>query len=241
MKSIHYLKTHIHKYHDIIIQKEYPSKKNTVAYVTYNHKPRIFKWYPPGFTRNMQTEYTILTKLKGKLDTPIILTKDTTNTLLIMNYLTGNNFCDYLNDPNIPHHNKQQHLEKLALWYAHFHQFFKNTDHYTIHGDAHIRNFLVSTKIHGLDFEETRPGKPVEDIARICASILTTNPMFTQEKYELCKQFISNYESVTPWKITHPLDELAYALIEKIPYRPTDEQLLKKHAHSIKNNKSPFN
>jgi len=73
-----------------------------------------------------------------------------------------------------------------------------------IHGDSHLRNFIVTNNydIVGLDFEETHLGDVSEDIAQLCASILTTNPQYTKEKIILTHEFIKTYEQLTKQKIT---------------------------------------
>ena len=45
------------KYKKTSVQQSFKSKKNTVAYVILEDKPRILKWYAPGFKRRMEKIY----------------------------------------------------------------------------------------------------------------------------------------------------------------------------------------
>jgi hypothetical protein len=122
----------------------------------------------------------------------------------------------------------------LAEWFADFHNYFKTDDQFQIRGDATLRNFILTDRIWGVDFEESRLGKTVEDIAGMCASILTTDPMFTSEKFQLCEIFIETYMKLAPGRIVNVNDEIAYALLEKIQWRPDDEDILRKFSKIIR-------
>ena len=87
----------------------------------------------------------------------------------------------------------------LGQWFTNFHVFFKTTDRFRIRGDSILRNFILTDRIWGVDFEESRTGRPEEDIATMCASILSTDPMFTPEKFELSKIFIKSYNQSMNW------------------------------------------
>jgi hypothetical protein len=89
-------------------------------------------------------------------------------------------------------------------------------------------------RIWGVDFEESRLGKVIEDIAGICSSILSTDPMFTSEKFKLCEIFIDTYTNLAPGRIVNVNDEIAYALLEKIQWRPEDEETLRKYSTKIR-------
>ena len=70
MKNIEELVKNVEKYKKAIVQIELKSKKNTVAYVTLKGKPRILKWFVPGFKAQMKKEYQILKKGSPKLNIP---------------------------------------------------------------------------------------------------------------------------------------------------------------------------
>jgi hypothetical protein len=151
-----------------------------------------------------------------------------------MNYIIGENLCDIINDENASFSEKKRLTILLAEWFYEFHNFFKTEDQFRIRGDSTLRNFILTDRIWGVDFEESRIGKVIEDIAGICSSILSTDPMFTSEKFQLCKIFIEAYTNLAPGRILNVNDEVALALLEKIQFRPDDEETLRKYSNSIK-------
>ena len=234
MRTIQELTDNIKKYKNTVIQKNFKSKKNTVAYVTLKDKPRVFKWFVPGFKRQMKTERQILEKGASKLNIPTIHEIDEENNVLIMNYIIGENLCDIINDEKTSTNEKQNLMILLAKWYIDFHNYFKKDEQFIIRGDSTLRNFIFSDRIYGVDFEESRTGRPIEDIAGMCASILTTDPMFTKEKQELCKKFIDTYVEKTPGRIININDEISYSILEKIQWRPEQEETLRKYSNIIR-------
>jgi len=222
------------KYKKAVLQQKLKSKKNTVAYVTINGKPRILKWFVPGLKRQMNNEFDILKKGSGKLNIPTIFEKDEENNVLIMSYIIGENLCDIINDGEITFDEKKKMIILLADWFFNFHNHFKTEDQFRIRGDSNLRNFILTDKIWGVDFEESRMGKVVEDIAGLCSSILSTDPMFKSEKYKLCKIFIESYTDLAPGRILKVNDEIAYALLEKIQWRPDQEEILRKNSKKIR-------
>jgi tRNA A-37 threonylcarbamoyl transferase component Bud32 len=195
--------------------RQLKSKKNTVAFMILNYKPVVIKSYFPGFIKNMEIEYKILTKAsKGlKNSIPTIHNFDMENNFIILNYINGNNLCDIINNENISLDEKSKIIIFLAEWFKNFHTFFKKSKNYLIRGDSNLRNFIYNNNIIGFDFEEVRIGKPEEDIAELCSSVLTTNPMFVKYKFQLCKTFIKSYIELVDWVITDIWEEISYALL----------------------------
>jgi tRNA A-37 threonylcarbamoyl transferase component Bud32 len=236
MKNIEELVQNIKKYKKAVIQLNFKSKKNTVAYVTLDGKPRILKWFVPGLKQQMKNEYSILKKGSSKLNIPTVYEIDEENNVLTMNYIMGENLCDLINDEDTSFSEKQRLMILLAGWFNDFHNFYKKEDEFLIHGDPSLRNFVLTDRIWGVDLEESRSGRPVEDIAGICASILTTDPMFTPEKNKLCQLFLESYADLAPGRIKSANNEIAYALLEKIQWRPQDEEVLRQNSIKIREN-----
>lgn len=236
MRNIGELVSSTKKYKKSIVQQELKSKKNTVAYVTLKDKPRVLKWFVPGFKRQMNIEYNILKKGSPKLNIPTVFEMDEKNNVLVTSYIMGENLCDIINDDKTTQSEKQRLMLLLSEWFYDFHNYFKKDNEFTIRGDPILRNFVLTDRIWGVDFEESREGRPVEDLAGVCASILTTDPMFTKEKFKLCKLLLENYNDRAPGRIMDANDEISYALLEKIQWRPEDEELLRKHSKKIKEN-----
>lgn len=234
MRDIEELIHNFKGYKHAKLQKRFESKKNTVGYVILNDKPRVLKWYAPGFIKNMEIEYTILKQGSSKLSIPTPLHIDTENNVIVMSYIVGKNLCDVINDEKTPFNEKKNHINSLAKWFVKFHDHFKINDNFIIRGDATLRNFILSDRIWGVDFEESRKGKPIEDVAGICASILTTTPMFIDKKFQFCNSFIESYKKSIHWSLDNINREISYAILEKIQWRQNDEEILRKYSQRIK-------
>jgi len=234
MKIMEELIENVEKYKNAVIQKRFKSKKNTVAYVILDGKPKILKWFAPGFLRQIETEYSTLKKGSSSLNMPVSYEKDSDNNVLIMNYIMGENLCDVINDVKTVFSENQRIMVLLSSWFARFHMYFKTNDQFYIRGDSVLRNFILTDCIWGVDFEESRSGKPVEDIACMCSSILSTDPMFTSEKFCLCRTFIMSYAQSVVWNLENINEEVAYALLGKIQWRSEAEELLREQAYKIR-------
>jgi tRNA A-37 threonylcarbamoyl transferase component Bud32 len=235
MRDIQELIKNVENYKNVLIQKRFESKKNTVAYVVHNGQPRILKWYVPGLKQNMEIEYDVLKKGSSELSMPSPLEKDTENNVLVMSYIMGKNICDLLNDSQMSLEEKQKIVSLLANWLTAFHSFFKTEDGFRLRGDACLRNFILSReRVWGLDFEESRSGKPVEDLAGLYVSILSTDPMFTDEKFQLGSTLLETYRKSAKWEIENINAEVSYGLLERIQWRPNDEEILRKYATKIR-------
>jgi tRNA A-37 threonylcarbamoyl transferase component Bud32 len=182
----------------------------------------------------MKNEHRIIKKGASKLNIPSIYELDEKNNVIIMNYIAGENLCDIINDNNTTFSEKERLIVLLAEWFYDFHNFYKKDNQFNIHGDSTLRNFIFTDRIWGVDFEESRTGKVVEDIAGICSSILSTDPMFTSEKFQLCKILVDSYTNLAPGRIININDEIAYALLEKIQWRADDEEELRKYSLKIR-------
>ena len=121
MKDIEELIKNSKKYKNMLIQKRFESKKNTVGYVILNDKPRVLKWYAPGFKKNMEAEYAILKKGSSKLNMPTPLEKDENYNVITMSYIIGENLCDVINNENTSNSEKQRLILLLAEWFSKFH------------------------------------------------------------------------------------------------------------------------
>jgi tRNA A-37 threonylcarbamoyl transferase component Bud32 len=182
----------------------------------------------------MNAEISVMKKGSSKLNIPIIHDVDKKNNVIIMNYIIGENLSDIINNEDTTYDEKQRLILLLSKWFFKYHNHFKSEDKFLIHGDPSLRNFIFTDRIWGVDFEESRFGQPVEDIAGMCASILTTDPMFNSEKFRLCEKLIANYLDLAPGRIINIDNEISYSLLEKIQWRPDDEEILRKYSKLIK-------
>jgi len=235
MREIQWLIDNVEKYKNTLVQKRFDSKKNTVAYVMFKGQPRVLKWFVPGLKQNMDNEYNVLKKGVSDLAIPTPFERDTENNVLVMSYILGHNVCDVLNDSQLSFEEKEKVMHHLADWFIRFHSHFRTEQGFQIRGDATLRNFIQNKgHMYGVDFEESRNGKPIEDLATLCGSLLSTTPMFTDEKFDLCQIFLDAYRNQAAWGIGSMSAEISYALLERIQWRPSDEELLRKYATRIR-------
>lgn len=235
MRDIQELIKSTEKYHSVLVQRGFESKKNTVAYVISNGQPRVLKWFVPGLRRNMEIEYNVLQTGFSNLSIPAPFEKDTENNVLVMSYIVGKNICEIINDIETSVEEKEQVTGQLADWFVRFHTFFKTEKEFRIRGDATLRNFILNkNQVWGVDFEESRSGKPSEDLASLCVSLLSTDPMFTDEKFRLCQKFLESYRRSVQWTVDNINTEIAYAMLERIQWRPKHEEILREYAIKIR-------
>jgi tRNA A-37 threonylcarbamoyl transferase component Bud32 len=219
MMDINFLINNTKKFKNCLIQKNFHSKKNSVSYVLYDHKPRVLKWFAPGFYKSMENEYNVLSKVHSKLNIPFVYEKDEKNNVIIMSYINGRNLCDVINDDTVDFLKKKKIMSDLAIWYKNFHNFFKKDEMIYIRGDSILRNFILTDQIWGLDFEEFRLGSIEEDISDLCISILTTDPKYTFEKYQLCRYFIESYSKKLLINFNKFSKELNFSLLNTMVKR----------------------
>jgi tRNA A-37 threonylcarbamoyl transferase component Bud32 len=181
----------------------FPSKKNTVALIKNEGKNFVLKWYKPRFQQSFSQDCAVLKENNTPFHKPELLSINKDYKFLLLEYIPSENLCNLINDQNRQTQNKLSIITHLASWFYQFHRYYQQQSKPLIHGDANLRNFLISQNknIYGLDFEESKPGNVREDIAFICASILTTNPSFTEEKQQLQHQFVKTYEQRSNQKI----------------------------------------
>jgi len=58
--------------------------------------------------------------------------------------------------------------------------------------------------------------------------------MFTDEKFQLCETFLESYRKSAHWSLEKMNSEIAYALLERIQWRPHDEETLRTYATKIR-------
>jgi predicted Ser/Thr protein kinase len=226
-----------YKYKDYVFMKsfkQFKSKKNTVALISQKNRYYILKWFLPRPTNNMSREYYILKSASSEINVPKIYTIDQENNIIIMSYIKGKNLNDVLNDKIIRYNEKEKIMKLLSTWFLNFHNFFNKKNKSMIRADTNLRNFILSDKIWGIDFEESRIGRPGEDIADMISSILSTNPMFTNEKFNLCQNFLDYYLECSLIKIKNIHNLISYYLSEKSKRRYENKTLLKENCEKIK-------
>jgi len=199
MKDISYLISQNKSLHDSKLIKTFKSKKNTVCLLKKNDSFFVLKWFPQSVNKYFLKEKYVLSQKDTPFLKPNLIDKNNEYHFLILHYIKGENICDLINYSKIETQRKIKTIKQLAKWFYHFHSHFQESTSSLIHGDAHLRNFILNENqnVYGLDFEENKAGEPKTDIADLCASILTTNPEFTREKIQLVHIFLETYGNLT--------------------------------------------
>ena len=221
MSNLEILFTKIDYLQNASVKKIFKSKKHTVSLIKKEGNLFVLKWYNPKFRESFFQEYKILIDKHNFFLKPELIENNEKFQFLILDYIPGQNVCDQINNQNLTTEEKIEIIQKLAYWFYKFHSYYQQKSIPLIHGDAHLRNFIITKNknIYGLDFEENKPGNINEDIASLCASILTTNPSFTEEKKHLKYQFVKRYETVTKYKLKYIETDIEQAVITSIERR----------------------
>jgi tRNA A-37 threonylcarbamoyl transferase component Bud32 len=200
------------------IKMMFKSKKNIVYLINLNNKQAVLKIFSEDSKKSIINEYNELSSSNSNYAKPEIISYNKEQRFILMTYISGENMCDLINNNFITIEKKTQIIQRLAIWFWNFHKTHHQDNKYFIHGDANLRNFIYNGKVIGLDFEETHIANPIEDVANMCASILTTDPQFTDEKKELQDLFIQTYQDHRKERLTDITGEINKA-IEKVQKR----------------------
>nr|WP_255565427.1 hypothetical protein [Gelria sp. Kuro-4] len=206
----------------LTVLERYRSKKNRVYRVSDGRRELAAKLYTCAAACAREKSALLEAGARGiAVPRPLALLRED---LLLLEKVTGTNLCDVLN----------QTLEatlarRLGTWLGELHARFRRGGCTLLKGDAVLRNFLVGAggQLYGLDWEESREGEPLSEVGEACASVLSTDPMFTPAKYRLVTELLAAYEEAAqagalPAVIPH----VAAALRRFAGFRPRQAELL---------------
>lgn len=203
-----------------------PSRRNRVWIVETNVRPVVVKRFLTGKCGN---EFETLLRARNALvDTPLPLAKS--GDYLVTEYIPGET-CEVL----INHMFSAQATDGIGRWLARFHDKLSDGARKWIMADAVPANFILSgEEIYGLDLEDSTIGDPLEDVGRMAASILDTDPMFTPLKFDLCRRMISSYEGQSRVEVLEAVRPfISKHLKLDAKYRPLFRRTLMSAAESL--------
>jgi tRNA A-37 threonylcarbamoyl transferase component Bud32 len=148
---------------------------------------------------------------------------------LLMNFIPGPAVNDFLEADGM-----EDMVLAVAGWLAAFHRAFREGEMVRLKSDAIFKNFIVSDRLYGIDFELSRMGRPEEDAGEALAYLLDTRPVFTEKKFELGRKFIERYEKESGIVLNDIDDHVAISLEEAAEFRPAQAEALKKKAAEIR-------
>lgn len=162
-----------------------PSKRNRVWVAETDVRPVVVKQSLSGRAGNEFEQLLIARKAGIEVPYPLFMEGE----YLVLEYVQGDT-CDTM----INHLFSFEAAERIGIWLARFHEKMPSDDLRIIRGDSVLSNFVFSEgKIFGLDFEDSGPGDPLDDLGQIGASILGNEPFFTPIKFDLCIRLIESY------------------------------------------------
>ncbi len=115
---------------------------------------------------------------------------------LILNYLSGETLCAYLERQEklgMEIQGLTPILKQFYQWLQSFYQVAQSLNN-CILGDVNLKNFILhqNGQIYGIDFEECTPGEIEMDVGKICAFVLTYFPEYTTWKEALVKRLMTD-------------------------------------------------
>ncbi len=162
-----------------------PSKRNRVWIAETDVRPVVVKQSLSGRAGNEFEELLVARKVGIDVPYPLFMDGD----YLILEYVQGDT-CDTM----INHLFSSEVVEKIGIWLAKFHEKMSSRGLKRIRGDSVLSNFVFSEgRVFGLDFEDSGPGDPLDDLGQIAASILGSEPFFTPIKFDLCIGLTESY------------------------------------------------
>jgi len=208
----------------LTIVKKFPSRKNAVYLVDRGGWRLVLKVYDNDRWKN---EAEALAEARGPgIAVPEVI--EVKEKALLMELIPGSSVNDYLGTGRM-----RETVLGVADWLAGYHKTFRRGNETRLKSDAILKNFIVSDRIYGLDFEDSHVGRPEEDVGEALAYLLDTDPVFTEEKFELGRGFIGRYERASGIRLKDIEAYIGNSLGEAARFRPAQRELLIKKAGEI--------
>ncbi len=206
------------------IIKKFPSRKNSVYLVDRGGWRLVLKVYESDRWRN-EAE-ALRAARQGGIAVPEVV--EVSEKALLMEFIPGKPVNDYLETGRMG-----EAVLGVAEWLAYYHKAFRAGDEVRVKSDAIFKNFIVSDRIYGLDFEGSHAGRPEEDVGEALAYLLDTDPTFTEAKFGLGREFIGRYEGESGIRLKNIEAHIGRALREAARFRPARGEHLIRMAGEI--------
>jgi tRNA A-37 threonylcarbamoyl transferase component Bud32 len=204
--------------------KKFPSKKNRVYLVERDDRRLVLKLYDNDRCGH---EYSIL-KVSHSEGIAVPEPMEIRGKAMLMEYVEGTLANDHVNEPDM-----WDVVLDIASWLAVFHSTFRYGGLSLLKSDANFKNFIVADRLYGLDFELSKPGRPEADVGEAIAYLLSTYPVFTDEKFELSRSFIERYKEESAIKPGDTDAFVAASLRQEAEFRRSQREILLKKAEEI--------
>ena len=208
----------------LAVIKKFPSRKNAVYLVDRGGWRLVLKIYESDRWK-VEAEALVDARKSGIAVPGVVEEKERA---LLMEFIPGRSVNDYLGTGGM-----RDAVLGVAGWLAAYHKTFRKGDEVRVKSDAIFKNFIASDRIYGLDFENSHAGRPEEDVGEALAYLLDTDPMFTDDKFGLGREFIGRYERESGIRLKNIEADVGNALREAALFRPAHRELLIKKADEI--------
>jgi tRNA A-37 threonylcarbamoyl transferase component Bud32 len=166
-----------------------PSRVNRVWLVETDVRPVIVKRSLSGRCE-IEFETLLQAKVAG-MDVPYPLAKE--GDYLVTEFIPGES-CDVLLNRMFDHRT----AEGMGHWLGLFHHRLAFEGRSRIMADAVPSNFVMNDgRVFGFDLEDSTYGDPMDDVGKLAASILGSEPYFTPIKFDLCLRMLRSYGNAT--------------------------------------------
>lgn len=187
--------------YDFEIIERFRSRKNIVVRLGALHKGELVPLELVAklfVTDHFENELKILKASREKgLAVPRVISA--IDGILLMPYVMGEPLTTRINRTF-----EEALIDELAEWYYRFHEA-----HALLKGDSRLRNFICGENpLVGLDFEESRSGHWMFDIAGASASLLDTRPVYDTRKRKLAWRLLEQYLNLRGDEQTPKIDRL---------------------------------
>jgi tRNA A-37 threonylcarbamoyl transferase component Bud32 len=204
--------------------KKFPSRKNAVYLVEREGWRLVLKIYDSDRWKS-EADALRSARQAGIAVPEVVEAKEKA---LLVEFIPGKSVNDYLETGRM-----HETVLGVAGWLASYHKAFRSGSDVRLKSDAIFKNFIVSDRIYGIDFELSRMGRPEEDVGEVLAYLLDTDPMFTGEKFSLGLEFIGRYEMESGIELKNIEAYIGNSLKEAALFRPARRELLIKKASEV--------
>lgn len=212
-------------FNNLTFIRKFASRKNSVYLVERDGRPLILKIFASDRYKN---EYCILQAAHSS-GIPVPRPVEQKGNAILMEFIDGPTVNDLVDNGH-----RTDLVLGVASWLARFHQAFVTGDgDVLLKSDAIFKNFIVTDRIFGIDFELAKWGRPEEDVGEAISFLLDTYPMFTGDKYRLASNFIRRYQDESGIILSNIEDSIAKSLIEAAGFRPGQRELIYRKARDL--------
>jgi hypothetical protein len=172
----------------LVNERLIPSKVNRVWVVETDVRPVIVKRSLSGRGGH---EFELLGRARASgLDVPLPLHRS--GDYLVLEYIGGER-CDSLVNQLF----SVEVADAVAVWLSRFHEnMVSGTGSPLTMADTELSNFVwLDGAVYGLDLEDVVEGDPLEDLGRLVATVLASEPMFAPIKFDVCMHLLRAYEA----------------------------------------------